>query len=169
MKIGLLSDTHGHLDKHVFNHFSQCDEIWHAGDIGSQELADALEKFKPLRAVYGNIDDALMQRRFPENLEFTCGDLSILITHIAGVPPNYNTRVKGLLRKKSADVLICGHSHILKVIRDPAEKLLFINPGAAGNHGFHHMKTLLRFDILGKEIKNMEVIELGKRGAIEAR
>lgn len=165
MKIGLLSDTHGHLDQHVFDHFKQCDEIWHAGDIGSQDLADVLEKFKPLRAVYGNIDDALIQRRFPENQQFTCEELSVLITHIAGTPPNYNARVKGLLRKNPADILICGHSHILKVIRDPTERLLFINPGAAGNHGFHHMKTLLRFEIRGKEIRNMEVIELGKRGA----
>jgi putative phosphoesterase len=166
MKIGLLSDTHGHLDQRVFEYFSSCDEIWHAGDIGSIALADILESFKPLRAVYGNIDDATLQRRFPKNLPFVCEELTILITHIAGTPPKYNPRVKKLLREFSPDVLICGHSHILKVIRDPKEKLVFMNPGAAGNHGFHYMKTLLRFEVIKKEIRNMEVIELGKRGAI---
>ena len=167
MKIGLLSDTHGHLDQRVFENFKNCDEIWHAGDIGSKEVADVLEGFKPFRAVYGNIDDAAMQQRFPENLQFACEELNIFITHIAGAPPKYTPRVKKLLQQYSPDVLIGGHSHILKVIRAPKEKLVFINPGAAGNQGFHYMKTLLRFEVIGREIRNMEVIELGKRGAIE--
>lgn len=147
--------------------FAECDEIWHAGDIGSHELADKLEKLKPLRAVYGNIDDKKMQLRFPEDLRFTCDGVDILITHIAGSPPKYNARVKKLLLASTPDVLICGHSHILKVMRDPAfNNMLFINPGAAGIHGFHNVKTLIRFSIIERSIKDLEVIELGKRGEI---
>lgn len=164
MKIGLISDTHGYLGPTVMDYFRDVDEIWHAGDIGSHHLADALEKFKPLRAVFGNIDDPLMQRRFPEDNWFTCGELSLLMTHIAGAPPNYNPRVRKMLKDKKPDVLICGHSHILRVVRDPAYGIIYLNPGAAGNQGFHHMKTLLRFSIQGKEIQNMEVVELGRRG-----
>lgn len=166
MKIGLISDTHGYMDSSVFEHFNDVDEIWHAGDIGSHELADALEKFKPLKAVFGNIDDPAMQRRFPEDLWFNCGELSVLMTHIAGAPPNYNPRVRKLLKEKKPDVLVCGHSHILRVVRDPAFNIIYLNPGAAGNQGFHHMKTLLRFSVQGKELLNMEVVELGKRGVI---
>lgn len=166
MKIGLISDTHGYMDSSVFEHFNHVDEIWHAGDIGSHELADALEKFKPLKAVFGNIDDPAMQRRFPEDLWFNCGELSVLMTHIAGAPPNYNPRVRKLLKEKKPDVLVCGHSHILRVVRDPAFNIIYLNPGAAGNQGFHHMKTLLRFSVQGKELLNMEVVELGKRGVI---
>lgn len=167
MKIGLISDTHSYLDKQVFDYFANCDEVWHAGDIGTHGLADALEKFKRFRAVYGNIDDVPMQKRFPEDLWFTCEELTIWMTHIAGAPPNYNPRIKTLLKERIPDILVCGHSHILRVVRDPKYSMLYLNPGAAGNHGFHHVKTLLRFDIIGKEIKNMEVIELGKRGIIE--
>lgn len=166
MKIGLISDTHGYLDPNVFQYFRDCEEVWHAGDIGSHQLADTLAKFKPLKAVCGNIDDPAMQQRFPEDLWFRCGELSVLMTHIAGAPPNYNARVKKMLREKKPDILVCGHSHILRVVRDPTYNVVYINPGAAGNHGFHHMKTLLRFEIGGKEILNMQVIELGKRGAI---
>ena len=168
MKVGLISDTHGYLDKKVFDYFAGCDEVWHAGDIGSGAVADELEKFKPLKAVYGNIDDPAMQRRYPEDLWFTCERSTIWITHIAGAPPNYNSRIKKLLAEKKPDILICGHSHILKVMHDKNYDMLFLNPGAAGNQGFHYMKTLLRFDISGKKISNMEVIELGKRGAIDA-
>lgn len=168
MKIGLISDTHGYLDKKVFDYFVNCDEVWHAGDIGSEEVADALEKFKPFKAVYGNIDDPAMQRRYPEDLWFTCEQSNVWITHIAGAPPNYNSRIKKLLTEKKPDILICGHSHILKVMHDKNYDMVFLNPGAAGNQGFHHMKTLLRFDISEKKISNMEVIELGKRGALEA-
>lgn len=165
MKIGLLSDTHSFLDLSIFNHFRHCDEVWHAGDIGTLPVAEQLQAFKPLRAVYGNIDDKEIQIRFPEDLFFTCEDISVWITHIGGVPPNYNTRIKKILKVKPPDIFICGHSHILRIGRDPNfNNLLFVNPGAAGNHGFHHKKTLVRFDILGKEIKNMEVIEIGKRG-----
>lgn len=167
MKIGLISDTHGHLDARVFDYFKDCDEVWHAGDIGDRSVADALEKFKPFRAVFGNIDDKDMQARFPEDLRFICEGLTVFITHIGGVPPKYNTRVKKLLSENPPDIFICGHSHILRVGKDPLiNNLLYINPGAAGNHGFHSMKTLIRFEVSNKEVKNMEVIELGKRGVI---
>lgn len=166
MKIGLLSDTHGYLDPKVFEYFAGCDEIWHGGDIGPG-VAVALQRFKPLRAVYGNIDDAEMQALFPEDLRFVCEGMQIWITHIGGAPPNYNPRIKKLLQKNTPDIFICGHSHILRIRRDDARNnMLYINPGAAGNHGFHTIKTLVRFDIAAAEIKNMEVIEIGKRGAI---
>ena len=168
MKIGLISDTHGFIDKKVFEYFSSCDEIWHAGDIGDVEIADGLADFKPFRAVYGNIDDKLIQERFPEDLRFKCEELDVLITHIGGVPPTYNARVKRMLKENPPDIFICGHSHILRIGKDAQlNNMLYINPGAAGNQGFHHMKTLVRFDINGRAIKNIEVIELGKRGLSE--
>lgn len=167
MKIGLLSDTHSYLDPKIRIYFKDCDEIWHAGDIGDR-VVDELEKIKPLRAVYGNIDDKDMQVRFPEDLWFTCEGLTIWMTHIGGAPPNYNPRVKKILKDKVPDIFICGHSHILRVKKDPAYKnMLYVNPGAAGNQGFHPIKTLLRFEIVGKEVRKMEVVELGKRGAID--
>ncbi|MFM8913943.1 MAG: metallophosphoesterase family protein [Flammeovirgaceae bacterium] len=167
MKIGLLSDTHSHLEPSVFEHFKSVDEIWHAGDIGDAAVLNQLQAFKPVKAVYGNIDDPDMQLRAPEDLWWTCEGVHIWMTHIAGAPPNYNPRIKKAFKEKVPQVLICGHSHILRVIKDPKYNLLYINPGAAGNHGFHHKKTILRFDILQGAIKNMEVIELGKRGMIE--
>ncbi len=167
MKIGLLSDTHGYLDRKVFQYFSDCDEIWHAGDIGTITLADELERFKPLKAVFGNIDDREIQTRFAEDLHFDCEGLNMWMTHIGGAPPNYNPRVKKILKQSSPpDIFICGHSHILRIAKDPAFNTLYINPGAAGNHGFHPMKTLVRFEIISKEIKKLEVIELGKRGQL---
>lgn len=167
MKIGLLSDTHSFLDSRVFEYFKYCDEIWHAGDIGELSLAKSLEEFKPLRAVFGNIDDKEIQLRYPEDLWFECEGLTVWITHIGGAPPNYNPRVKKILKEKTPDIFICGHSHILRIKKDPTYRnMLYINPGAAGNQGFHPIKTMLRFDIVGKELKNMEAIELGKRGQI---
>jgi putative phosphoesterase len=166
-KIGLLSDTHGYLDPKVFTHFKNCDEVWHAGDIGTLEVADALEKFKPFRAVYGNIDDKDLQVRYPEDLFFQCEGVTIWMTHIGGAPPNYNPRVKKMLRQNSPQLFICGHSHILRVKRDPNfDNMLYLNPGACGNQGFHHIKTIVRFDLNEGKIENMEVIELGKRGAL---
>jgi putative phosphoesterase len=167
MKIGLLSDTHGYLDPKVLVHFQSCDEIWHAGDIGNTDLANELEKFKPLKAVYGNVDGKALQARFPEDLWFTCEGLTIWMTHIGGTPPNYNPRVKKMLNEKAPDVFICGHSHILQVKRDANfDKMLYLNPGAAGNHGFHAIKTLLRFEISERKIQALELIELGKRGQV---
>jgi putative phosphoesterase len=165
-RIGLISDTHSYLDPRVADHFAACDEIWHAGDIGEMAVISELEKVKPVRAVFGNIDDKDIQVKFPEDLWLDMEGFSILITHIAGVPPNYNPRLKKILKERSPDILICGHSHILKIIRDKARNLIFINPGAAGQQGFHHIRTLVRFTLHQKEIQNMEVIELGKRGKI---
>jgi putative phosphoesterase len=167
MKIGLLSDTHSDLDPKVFTHFAGVDEIWHAGDLGDLKLVQGLESFKPLRAVYGNIDDRDIQSRFPEDLVFSCEGMKVWMTHIGGIPPRYNPRVKKLLTNIVPDIFICGHSHILRIKRDEAHSnLLYINPGAAGNHGFHKIKTLVRFEIVNKKILNMEVIEMGKRGSL---
>lgn len=167
MKIGLLSDTHGFLDFKIFEHFRDCDEVWHGGDFGDIGVVEKLESFRPLRAVYGNIDDKDIQIRFPEDLFFKCEDLSVWITHIGGSPPRYNARVKKMLNTRVPDIFVCGHSHILRIAKDPAYGgMLYINPGASGNQGFHHMKTIVRFEISGTEVRNMEVIELGKRGLI---
>ncbi|MCE2895277.1 MAG: metallophosphatase family protein [Flammeovirgaceae bacterium] len=167
MKIGLLSDTHSFLDPMIFEYFKNCDEIWHAGDIGDPEIIHLIEKVKPLKAVFGNIDNKELQNSLPEDLWFPCEGLSIWMTHIGGAPPNYNPRVKKILKEKVPDVFICGHSHILRVKKDPAYKdMLYINPGAAGNHGFHTIKTVIRFEIKKASIFNMEAIELGKRGAL---
>lgn len=166
MKIGLLSDTHGYLDAKIFEHFKSCDEIWHAGDIGSMVVADQLRSFKPFRAVFGNIDDKNIQSQFPEDLFFNCEGLSVWITHIGGAPPRYNPSIRQKLKLKAPDIFVCGHSHILRIAKDPAmDDMLFINPGAAGNQGFHHIKTIVRFDVSGK-VANMEVIELGRRGQL---
>lgn len=165
--IGILSDTHGYVDDRVFEYFRDCDEIWHAGDIGNLTLAMRFETAKIFRAVYGNIDDKEVQLRYPENLIFNCEDLKILITHIAGSPPKYNPRVKKLIKEVIPDVFVCGHSHILRIKRDPQyNNMLFVNPGAAGNQGFHSIKTIVRFKIDGKRIEQVEAIELGKRGAL---
>lgn len=167
MKIGLLSDTHGFLDPKVAEHFRACDEIWHAGDIGGLEVIQELKSLKPVRAVSGNIDDRTISVLFPDSLRFTVEGVSIWMTHIGGSPPNYNPEVRKELQRNPPHLFVCGHSHILKIMRDPNfNNMLFINPGAAGNHGFHAIKTIVRFDLKSKEIKNMEVIELGKRGAL---
>lgn len=163
MKIGLLSDTHSFLDPKVFDYFKDCDEIWHGGDFGIGVL-EPLEQFKPVRAVFGNIDDQRLRHKLPEDLWFSCEGLTIFMTHIGGAPPNYNPRTKKILKERVPDIFICGHSHILRIKKDPNyNNMLYLNPGAAGNHGFHSVKTLVRFEIIGKDIKNMEVIELGKR------
>lgn len=166
MKIGLLSDTHGFLDPRVFEFFADCDEIWHAGDIGTAAVADALEAFRPFRAVHGNIDDPALRRRYPADLWFDCAGISILMTHIAGTPPRYNPRVKRLLTARTPGVLVCGHSHILRVMKDDAAQVMYLNPGAAGHHGLHSMRTMLRFEADAGRLARMEVIELGKRGLI---
>ncbi|MBL7852133.1 MAG: metallophosphoesterase family protein [Cyclobacteriaceae bacterium] len=164
MRIGLVSDTHGFLDETLAQHFQGCDEIWHAGDIGDASVIAGLEQIAPVLAVYGNIDDPAMQRRYPENLRLQREGVSILITHIAGKVPSYTTRVKKLLREQHADVLICGHSHICQVKKDASRNLLFINPGAAGQQGFHLMRTVIRLELGQGKIGKLEVVELGKRG-----
>ena len=163
MKIGLLSDTHGHLDEKVFHHFASCDEVWHAGDIGDFSVVERLEAFKPFRAVYGNIDDAKIRAAFPEDLHFECGGCSVFMTHIGGYPGRYNARVRTILDNTQPSLYICGHSHILKVMPDKKRRLLHMNPGAAGIHGFHKVKTLLRFELKEGKIEQLEAIELGPK------
>jgi len=164
MKIGLLSDTHSFLAPQVLTYFADCDEIWHAGDIGTVEVADTLAKFKPFRAVVGNIDGGMLRRMYPEDLRFVCEGVDIWITHIAGRPSRYTARVREGLNKKKPDIFICGHSHILCVKRDPRHGgMLYLNPGAAGHYGIHLVCTLLRFDLLAGKVKNLEVIEFKRR------
>jgi putative phosphoesterase len=163
MKIGLLSDTHNFLDEKIFKYFEECDEIWHAGDIGSIEIADQLSDFKVLRAVYGNIDEPSLRHRYSEELVFEIEGLKVFMIHIGGYPPKYNKSIRSKLDEVNPDLFICGHSHIAKIINDPERKLLHINPGAAGRQGIHHMKSIVRFSILGGGIENIQLIELGKR------
>ena len=162
-RILLLSDTHSFIDKQILKFVKQADEVWHAGDIGNIEVTDAIKEFKPLRAVYGNIDNAKIRSEFPLDNEFTIEDVSVLITHIGGYPNKYNKRVKEKLITNTPKLFISGHSHILKVMPDKKLSLLHMNPGAAGKYGFHSVRTMLRFTIDKSEIKNLEVIELEKR------
>jgi putative phosphoesterase len=157
-----MSDTHGYLHPKVFTHFAAVDELWHAGDIGTDEVADELEAFKPLRAVYGNIDGKNIRLRYPEDLRFNCEGMEVWMTHIGGYPGRYAPRVKPLITKDPPGLFICGHSHILKVIPDNRLHLLHINPGACGRQGWHQVKTLVRFQIDRGKIKHLEVIELQK-------
>ena len=166
MVIGLISDTHGYLDPAVLRHFEKVDEIWHAGDIGSAEVADVLESIKPLRAVYGNIDDREMQVRFPEHLRFECSGVQVWLTHIAGTPPRYTKHLRAGLERAPAGLLVCGHSHILKVMPDPQRSgMLYINPGAAGRQGFHHMRTILILKLEAGRVIDLAAVELGPRGS----
>jgi putative phosphoesterase len=162
-KIGLISDTHGYLDDKVFNFFEHCDEIWHAGDFGGEAVALALNGFKPLKAVYGNIDGQDIRSVYPEQLVFMCEEVKVMIRHIGGYPPKYNPETKRELLIHQPQLFISGHSHILKVMYDDKLNCLHMNPGAAGKQGWHKVRTIIRFEISGKEMKNCEVIELGKR------
>jgi len=158
--IGLISDTHGFLDSRFIYHLKNCDEIWHAGDIGSQEVAEKLKEIAPLKAVFGNIDSHKIRLEFPENLRFMCEQVDVFITHIGGYPGRYDKRVKKVLQSKPPTLFICGHSHILKVMNDKKLGILHMNPGAAGNSGLHKVKTMLRFKIDGNNISGLEVVEL---------
>lgn len=160
----MLSDTHGHMDKRILAYASQADEVWHAGDIGSLAVTDALAGVRPIRAVYGNIDGQDIRREFPLDNRFRCEDVEVWITHIGGYPKHYQSRVRQIMRENPPDLFICGHSHILKVQFDREHDLMHMNPGACGKIGFHQVRTMLRFAIDGKEIRDLEVIELGKRG-----
>jgi len=161
-KIGLISDTHGFLDPAVFKHFADCDEIWHAGDFGPNVAAE-LAAFKPLRGVYGNIDSKEIRSLYPEHLRFNCENLDVWITHIGGYPGKYAPQVKGEIYTKPPKLFITGHSHILKVMYDKKIDCLHINPGAAGNSGWHKVKTLIRFSVSEEKIHNLEVMEIGVR------
>lgn len=163
MKVGLLSDTHDFLDDSIFKYFKECDEIWHAGDIGSIDIADQLSGFKSFRAVYGNIDEPSLRHRYPEELIFEIEGLKVFIIHIGGYPPKYNKSIRRRLDEVNPGLFICGHSHIAKIINDPERRLLHINPGAAGRQGFHNIRSIVRFSILEGKIKNVQFIELGKR------
>ncbi|NMH27307.1 metallophosphoesterase family protein [Flavobacterium silvaticum] len=164
VKILLLSDTHGHIDDVILNYVSQADEVWHAGDIGNLSVTDSIKALKPLRAVYGNIDGAAARLEYPLDNTFKCEGMSVRITHIGGYPGNYAPGITKELAAEKPDIFISGHSHILKVMFDKKLDLLHLNPGAAGKSGFHQVRTMLRFVIDGKDIRDMEIIELGKRG-----
>ncbi|MFN3404442.1 MAG: metallophosphoesterase family protein [Cytophagaceae bacterium] len=162
-RIGLISDTHGFLDDKVFRHFEDCDEIWHAGDFGSMEISLKLSAFKPLKGVFGNIDDKPIQQVHPKELRFNTEGFDVYMTHIGGYPGHYNKEVRDLIKNNPPDIFICGHSHILRVITDKETNTICINPGAAGNHGFHKVKTLIKMDLNNRKIENMKAIELGFR------
>ncbi|WP_299320688.1 metallophosphoesterase family protein [uncultured Maribacter sp.] len=162
-KILLLSDTHSHIDDAILKHVKWADEVWHAGDIGSLDVTDAIAKLKPLKGVHGNIDDHIIQKEFPENNRFFCEGVDVFITHIGGYPPKYNMRTRDMIRENPPKLFISGHSHILKVMMDKKLGVLHMNPGACGKHGFHQVRTMLRFVIDADNIKDLEVIELGKR------
>jgi putative phosphoesterase len=163
-KIGLMSDTHSFLDPKVFEYFKDCDEIWHAGDIGVIEVAERLAAFKPFKAVYGNIDEnTAVEHQYPLDLRFECEGLRVWITHIGGYPGKYAPRVNKQIANDPPDLFITGHSHILKVMRDPLLNLIHINPGACGIEGWHKVKTLVRFGVENGKIHDLEVIELGRK------
>ncbi len=162
-KIGIISDTHGYMDERIAHHLKNCDEIWHAGDIGNIAVTDALEKIATLRAVYGNIDGGVLRTVFPLNQFFEVEGMNVFMTHIAGKPGSYPARVSEEIRAHMPNIFICGHSHICLVKQNPSFGLLHINPGAAGVQGFHKMRTLLRMDLDKGKVANLEVVELGKR------
>ena len=161
-RIGILSDTHCTLIPQLFDFFKDVDELWHAGDIGNIKTADALAQFKPLRAVHGNIDDHVVRMQYPEDLFFHIEDVDVYMTHIGGYPGHYMSVVRDILEKQKPDLYICGHSHILKVMYDKQLNLLHVNPGAAGNSGFHNKVTFVRMVIDGKTFKDMEIFELDR-------
>lgn len=159
-KILLLSDTHSFIDEAILKHVRSCDEVWHAGDIGVISVADEIQKLKPLRAVYGNIDDATVRATFPLHNRFMCENVSVWITHIGGYPGRYDSQIRDQIKSNPPKLFISGHSHILKVMSDKKLNLLHMNPGAIGKYGVHHVRTMLRFEIDGSKIQNLEVIEL---------
>lgn len=159
-KIGLLSDTHNCWDEKFETYFTSCDEIWHAGDIGSLELARRFETLKPFRAVYGNIDDRLTRLAYPEKVRFTIEGIEVLMIHIGGYPGKYDSGIRSELYARPPKLFVCGHSHILKVMYDKKLECLHMNPGAAGKYGFHRVRTLLRFVLDDGNIRDLEVIEI---------
>ena len=163
MKIGVISDTHGTFDRVLEEFLAPCDEIWHAGDFGSVDTADRIAAFKPLRAVYGNIDGGVMRRMYHEFNYFKVEDVSVLMTHIGGYPGKYNPWLLPMFKKETPLLFVCGHSHILKVQYDSTWQMMTMNPGAAGKQGWQVVQTLLRFVIDGDKIRDLEVIELEKR------
>ena len=170
IRIGLISDTHGFLDENIYKHFEHCDEVWHGGDFGNIDLANQLsanwsdkDGQSRFKGVYGNIDDMAIRSNYPEQLVFMCEEVKVMMRHIGGSPPKYDPETRKELLLHQPQLFISGHSHILKVMYDEKMKCLHINPGAAGKHGWHKVRTIIRFVIDGKEMKDCEVIELGKR------
>lgn len=162
-KILLLSDTHGFIDDQILKFVKLADEVWHAGDIGDIKVTDTIKNLKPLRAVFGNIDNSEIRVEFPLNNRFSIEGVDVWITHIGGYPNRYNASVKEEIQKNPPDVFISGHSHILKVMPDKNLDLLHLNPGAAGKHGMHQVRTMLRFEVNNSTVENLEIIELEKR------
>ena len=158
-KILLISDTHGYIDEKIVKYANKVDEIWHAGDVGDISVSDKLKKIKPLRGVYGNIDDQKIRAEFPLHNRFICEKVNVWITHIGGYPKKYNPKLLEELKSNPPDLFICGHSHILKVMNDKELDLLHMNPGAIGKHGLHRVRTMIQFEINGKKIENLSVIE----------
>ena len=158
-KILLISDTHGYIDEKIIKYANQVDEIWHAGDIGDISITDTLKTIKPLKAVYGNIDDQKIRSEFPLHNRFLCEKVDVWITHIGGYPKKYKPKIIDKLRSNPPDLFICGHSHILKVINDKELNLLHINPGAIGKHGLHNVRTMIQFEINGEKIENLSIVE----------
>ncbi|MGY8932132.1 MAG: metallophosphoesterase family protein [Flavobacteriales bacterium] len=162
-RITLLSDTHGELDKRFFHHFKESDEIWHAGDIGSIDIIDSLNKLAPVKAVFGNIDNHIIRRSFKQTLLFKCEKVNVMMTHIGGYPGNYAKGIKDKIKECEPKIFICGHSHILKVIYDKKLKVLHMNPGAVGNYGIHKVKTIIKFIIEEDNIKDLKIIEFPRK------
>lgn len=159
----LLSDTHSHIDESILKYVRLADEVWHAGDIGDLKVTDTIKTIKPLRAVYGNIDDDKARLEYPLHNRFICEGVDVWITHIGGYPGKYNQAIRAEIQSNPPKLFICGHSHILKVQFDKSLNLLHMNPGACGIYGFHQVRTMLRFEIEGEKIQNLEIIELGKK------
>lgn len=170
-KILIISDTHSHLDEKLIKYIEEADEVWHGGDIGTYDICKQIEKtcgersrtIKPLKAVWGNIDGTDLRKTYKEHLIFKCEDVKVYITHIAGPVGKYNPKVREMILQEKPDLFVCGHSHILKVMFDKTYNMLHVNPGACGVHGFHKVKTVVRLEVDGKNLKNLDVIELGKR------
>lgn len=163
MKILLLSDSHSYIDDRILEYAKNTDEIWHCGDFGSLEVLEKLEKIKPLRGVYGNIDSTEIRKIVPEVLRFQCDEVEVLMIHIGGYPGKYTPLTRQEFSKKTPNLFISGHSHILKAMYDEKNNLLHLNPGAVGRVGWHQMRTMMRFEINGDKIENLEIIELGKK------
>ncbi|EAZ80608.1 metallophosphoesterase family protein [Algoriphagus machipongonensis] len=163
-KVALISDSHSYIDHKTLTYLDSVDEIWHAGDIGNLQVMESLPPGKQIRAVFGNIDDAEIQQEYPEWLDWEVDGVHALMTHIGGKPPRYAKGIKAKIKSVKPKIFICGHSHICKVEFDKELNCLYMNPGASGQHGFHIMRTMLLFDLDAGEIKNLRVVELGKRG-----
>lgn len=163
-KIGLLSDTHGYFDERIYKFFADTDEIWHAGDFGSIDVSEKLSSFKPLRGVYGNIDSAEIRQLHSRDQRFDCEGLEVLMTHIGGYPGRYNPRVRKMIDEHTPGLFICGHSHVVKVQRDKKRGLLHLNPGAAGNQGFHVVNTMMLLEVSNGKVSKLHAVDLGPRG-----